>query len=59
MQRSFSNGFIKPYESVEWQAKALCGEIMMPYYATANMTVDEIVDIYAVSEASARKRKTY
>lgn len=59
MQRSFNNGIIKPYESVEWQAKALCGEVMMPYFATMNMTVDEIVSTYAVSEASARKRKSY
>jgi hypothetical protein len=32
--RQFSNNKIPAYCSVEWQTKALCGEVMMPYYKT-------------------------
>ena len=59
MNRSFDNGKIPAYCSVEWQAKALCGEIMMPYEATKNMTVEEIMKVYGVSRDSARYRKRY
>ena len=59
MHRSFANGKIPAYCSVEWQAKALCGEIMMPYDETKNMSVEEIVRVYGVSRDSARYRKRY
>lgn len=59
IERSFDNGAIKPYESSEWQAKALCGEIMMPYDETKNMSNVEIKHIYGVSEAQAIYRTTY
>lgn len=59
LARSFSNYEIKPMCSAEWQAKALCGEIMMPYEATRNMSVSEIVDTYKVSVQSAQQRKKY
>lgn len=47
---------IPPYRSVEWQAKALCGEITIPYEATIGMTAKEIMAKYNVTEASAKYR---
>ena len=47
------------YESSEWQAKAVCGEAMMPYDETKDMSEAEIVSIYGVSPAQARYRKKY
>ena len=38
LERSFANNKIPPAYSAEWQAMALCGEIMMPYNETQNMT---------------------
>ena len=58
-ERSFENNKLPAYCSVEWQTKALCGEIMMPYQATRNMTTQEIINNYGVSKAFAEKRKTY
>ena len=57
--RSFKNNYIPAYKSVEWQAKALCGEVMMPYEATRNMTEREIMEKYHVSFGFAKTRKTY
>lgn len=59
LERSFINNKIQPAYSAEWQAKALCGEIMMPYEETKNMTVEEIANVYKVSELSAQIRKKY
>ena len=59
VERSFGNNEIPPCKSVEWQAKALCGEVMMPYNATAKMTCREIMTKYHVSKASANYRKRY
>ena len=59
MTRSFGNNEIPPYCSAEWHAKALCGEIMMPYNATIGMSAEEIVEKYKVSLQSAQKRLTY
>lgn len=57
--RQFKNRVIKPYESMEWQAKALAGEIMMPYEDTANMSVKDIMNIYGVSKGFAKTRQNY
>lgn len=57
--RSFKNNYIPAYKSVEWQTKALCGEVMMPYEITKNMTETEIMKKYHVSFGFAKKRKTY
>lgn len=59
VERSFGNNEICPFKSVEWQAKALCGEVMMPYAATANMTCEDIMVKYHVSKSSAEYRKKY
>ena len=55
----YADNYIKAYKSGEWQAKALCGEVMMPYEATKNMTIKSIMDTYQVSKGFAIKRKTY
>ena len=57
--RQFGNNVIPPYRSVEWQTKALCGEVMMPYNETMNLSKEEIMDIYGVSKGFAEKRLTY
>lgn len=44
---------------MEWQAKALAGEIMMPYEDTANMSVKDIMNIYGVSKDFAKTRQNY
>lgn len=59
IERSFDNNEIVPYCSVEWQAKALCGEVMMPYEATKEMSVEEIIKKYTVSKGFASYRKKY
>ena len=47
------------YCSVEWQTKALCGEVMMPYEQTKNMTQREIMEKYQVSKGFAKTRQHY
>lgn len=50
---------IPPYKSVEWQAKALCGEVTIPYEATIGMTFEEIAEKYHVTKESAKYRVKY
>lgn len=50
------NEKIPAYCSVEWQAKALCGELTIPYDATIGMKAKEITSKYPVTEASAKYR---
>lgn len=57
--RKFNDGEIPAYRAAEWQAKALCGEVMMPYEATKGMTAEEIADKYQVSLAAAQQRLRY
>ena len=54
--RAFGDTDIEPYRSVEWQAKALTGEVMIPYEATIGMKAKAIVEKYHVTEASAKYR---
>ena len=56
-QRSFEVAPI--YCSVEWQVKALAGEIAMPYEETSELSVYEIMERYNVSKGFAKKRKRY
>ncbi len=56
MERRFKNGRICCYCSSEWQAKALCGEIMMPYEETKGLSSHEIAENYGVSQAQAKYR---
>ena len=57
--RQFENNAIPAYRSVEWQAKALCGEVMMPYNETADLSSDEIIHMYGVSKGFAEARSRY
>lgn len=59
LHRTFANNVISPINSSEWQTKALCGEIMMPYEETSNMSAEEIAKKYKVSLSSAEMRKKY
>ena len=59
MERNFADGNIIPYCSAEWQAKALCGEVMMPYDETKSLSSEEIARVYGVSPSQARYRKKY
>ena len=55
-ERSFKNYQLRPFESMEWQAKALAGEILMDYKLTSGMTADELIDKCGVSIDSALNR---
>lgn len=59
MTRSFDNGEIPAYCSAEWQAKALCGEVMVPYEASIGMSKEEIIAKYHVSKGIANYRQKY
>ncbi|MBQ5988366.1 MAG: hypothetical protein IJL67_02610 [Oscillospiraceae bacterium] len=59
VERSFGNNEIPAYKSVEWQTKAICGEVLMPYDATANMHYTEIMKKYHVSKDMALYRDEY
>lgn len=56
-ERSFENNELPAYCSVEWQAKALCAEVMIPYDETKEMNVSSIENTYHVSRAFAKNRK--
>ena len=47
---------LNAYESMEWQAEALCGEIMVPYQETEGMSVKQIQAYCKVSKACAELR---
>ncbi len=57
LQRNFE--VCPPYYSVEWQVKALTGEIAMPYEETKGMSIPEIMERYIVSKGFAESRKKY
>ncbi len=56
IDRSYKNKDLKSYESIEWQAKALAGEILIPYEKSKNMSAEEIVDTFNVSRDAAINR---
>lgn len=56
-ERSFENNELPAYCSVEWQAKALCAEVMIPYDESKGMNVSSIQNTYHVSKAFAKNRK--
>lgn len=59
-ERSFTqNKKIPAYKSIEWQAKALAGELMMPYQATENKSIEWITQTYNVSKGFAISRQNY
>lgn len=54
--RSFANNELPAYCSVEWQAKALCAEVMIPFDESSGMKPAELMKRYHVSRAFAVKR---
>ena len=56
-ERAFADNELRPFESVEWQAKALCAEVMIPYVESRGMTQQVIVDTYGVSKSFAKARR--
>lgn len=58
-ERAFKDNELKPYESVEWQVKAITGEYMMDYESTKNLTCKEICQQCGVSKQASKKRKEY
>lgn len=54
--RSLKNKKIEPFRSVEWQAKALTGEVMIPYEETKGLSWRTIMDDYHVSKSAAKYR---
>ena len=59
MQRTLSHSHVPCYCTAEWQAKALCGEVMMPYDETSDMYTYEIEEKYGVSSEQANYRMRY
>ncbi len=55
--RSIENNAIPAYRSVEWQAKALCAEVMIPYKESVGMKPKQLIAYYHVSQAFATKRR--
>lgn len=55
-QRDIAGKKTVAFCSCEWQAKALAGEIMIPYEATKGMTSKEIMAKYGVSKEAAEYR---
>ena len=57
LERSFGNNKIQPlYRSMEWQAKALTGEILVPYEETIGMSERQIRFYCKVSANLAKHR---
>lgn len=52
----FNNESIPAYKSAEWQAKAVAGEIMIPFEASKNMDIFDIVEKFNVSFDAASNR---
>lgn len=55
--RSFDTGDSPVYRSVEWQAKALCGEVMIPFEESRRMSQKRLVEKYHVSKGFADVRR--
>lgn len=54
-ERSFKDEELKPYESMEWQAKALCGEVLVPYDKIKGLSKEQIINYCKVSKQCAEK----
>jgi len=56
LDRTYKNVELPGYESIEWQAKALAGEILVPYEETMGMSAEQIQKLCKVSKDCAEKR---
>ena len=52
--RSFKKA--KPYEFIEWQVKAITGEVAIPYEESRGMSMQKIIAKYKVSRGFAETR---
>lgn len=57
LECSFKDFELRPCESMEWQAKALCGEILIPYGETQGLSVRQIMNKCGVSQECAALRE--
>lgn len=55
--RKFKGDNFPPFCSVEWQAKALSAEVMIPYNESRGMSVEAICETYHCSKAFAKNRR--
>ena len=55
-ERSFEDNELPAFCSVEWQAKALCAELMIPFNESKNLSIPDIIQKYRVSKAFAKYR---
>lgn len=55
-ERSFDDYSLPAFCSVEWQAKALCAEVMIPFEESKGMSQEAIFKRYHCSKAFAKKR---
>ncbi|MBO4478446.1 MAG: hypothetical protein J5757_09000 [Lachnospiraceae bacterium] len=53
---AFPNNTLPAYCSMEWQAKALCSEVMIPYKESIGMSVETMIRYYCCSRAFAEFR---
>ncbi len=56
MARAYANNQIEPCRSMEWQAKALTGEILVPYEETKGLSLAQIMFYCKVSKPCAETR---
>lgn len=56
LDRTYKNNELKPYESIEWQAKALAGEVLIPYESTKGISSERIQKLCKVSKDAAETR---
>lgn len=57
LERAFHENELPAYCSVEWQTKALCAEVMIPFEESKGMTMEEMQKKYHVSKAFAQNRE--
>lgn len=57
LQRTFQDE-VPSYVKIEWQVKAITGEVAIPYNESEGMTVNQIIKKYNVSRGFARTRKS-
>lgn len=57
LQRSFREK-VPVYSQIEWQVKAITGEVAIPYDESKGMSVNQIIKTYKVSRGFAMVRKS-
>ena len=57
LTRVYAGETVKTYEDPEWQADAFAGEFLCPAEVAKDLTVNEIVARYGISEKAAKMQK--